>query len=105
MDQGDITSPAFAIVEQGRIVAAAGYRDWPGQIAHLSVLTAARARNRGLGRAVAAAVVSHVLARGRVPQWRARPRPSRRVARSLGFTELGTQVSIRLATNSTAAAQ
>lgn len=36
----DITSPVFAIFEQGQIVAAAGYRDWPGQIAHLSVLTA-----------------------------------------------------------------
>ena len=94
----DITSPVFAIFEQGQIVAAAGYRDWPGQIAHLSVLTAARARCRGLGSAAAAAAVSHALSRGRLPQWRARPGPSRRVARSLGFTELGSQVSIRLTT-------
>jgi hypothetical protein len=34
---------------------------------------------------------------GRLPQWRARPPASRRVARSLGFRELGFQVSIRLA--------
>jgi hypothetical protein len=38
-----ITSPAFAVREHGQIVAVAGYRDWPGQVAHLSVLTAAQA--------------------------------------------------------------
>jgi hypothetical protein len=26
---GDITTPAFAVREHGRVVAAAGYRDWP----------------------------------------------------------------------------
>jgi hypothetical protein len=33
---------------------------------------------------------------GLLPQWRARPEPSRRVARALGFRELGAQLSIRL---------
>ena len=101
---GQITSPVFAICERSRIVAAAGYQDWPGQIAHLSVLTAVGARGRGLGRAAAAAAVSHALARGRLPQWRARQQASRRVARAIGFTELGSQVSIRLTSGTGATA-
>jgi hypothetical protein len=41
-----------AICEQPRIVALAGYRDWPGEIAHLPALTAADTRGRGGGRAI-----------------------------------------------------
>jgi GNAT superfamily N-acetyltransferase len=95
----EITSPAFVICEQGRIVAAAGYRDWPGRVAHLSVLTAAQARGRGLGSAVASAAVAHALGENKLPQWRARSQASRRIARRLGFHELGSQVSIRLASD------
>jgi len=61
------------------------------------VLTAAASRGRGLGRAAASAAVAHAIADDRLPQWRARPMDSRRVARALGFRELGLQVSIRLA--------
>lgn len=39
-----ITTPTFAIHENGRVVAAAGYRDWPCGTAQLSVLTASAAR-------------------------------------------------------------
>ncbi len=63
---GEISTPAFAVRQDGQVVAAAGYRDWPGGTAHLSVLTP-------------------------------RPAASRRVARTLGFRELGAQVSLRLA--------
>ena len=42
-----ITSPAFVIREHAEITAVAGYRDWPGQVAHLSVLTAGHTRGRG----------------------------------------------------------
>ena len=91
-----ITSPAFAIREHGQIVAVAGYRDWPGQLAHLSVLTAAPARGRGLAGIAATAAVTQALRKDRLPQWRARPEASRRVARALGFRELGSQASIRL---------
>lgn len=91
----EITTPAFAIREHDQVVAAAGYRDWPLRTAHLSVLTAAGARGRGLARAAAAAAAAHALERGQLPQWRARPETSRRVARALGFRELGCQVSIR----------
>jgi hypothetical protein len=92
----EITTPAFAVREQGQVVAAAGYRDWPRGTAHLSVLTAAAARGRGLARAAASAAVARAIADGRFPQWRARPMASRRVARALGFRELGLQVCVRL---------
>jgi hypothetical protein len=44
----EITTPAFAIREHRQVAAAAGYRNWPCGIAHLSVLTASAARGRGL---------------------------------------------------------
>jgi RimJ/RimL family protein N-acetyltransferase len=94
----EITTPAFAVYEHGQVAAAAGYRDWPCGIAHLSVLTASAARGRGLARAAASAAVAHAIGEGRWPQWRARPEASRRVARALGFREIGSQVSIRLTT-------
>jgi hypothetical protein len=94
---GELSSPAFAVREHGQVVAAAGYRDWPCGTAHLSVLTASAARGRGLARTAASAAVAHAIREGKLPQWRARSEPSRRVARVLGFRELGSQVSIRLA--------
>jgi hypothetical protein len=92
----EITSPAFVVRDEEHIAAAAGYRDWPGQVAHLSVLTAFHARGRGLGGAAASAAVVHALREDRLPQWRARPEASLRIARRLGFQELGSQISIRL---------
>jgi hypothetical protein len=92
----EITSSAFVVRERGEVVAAAGYRDWPLRTAHLGVLTAAAARQRGLGRAVASAAVADVIAAGKLAQWRARVVASRQVAVALGFRELGWQVSIDL---------
>ncbi|MEV0574870.1 GNAT family N-acetyltransferase [Streptomyces sp. NPDC050392] len=91
----EITSPAFAVRDGATVVAAAGYRDWPHGTAHLCVLTAPHARGRGLARRVASAATAHALAAGRLPQWRARPAASRRVAGALGFRELGSQLSVR----------
>ncbi|MFC8516432.1 GNAT family N-acetyltransferase [Streptomyces sp. NPDC057257] len=93
----EITSPAFVVHEQGRAIAAAGYRTWPSRTAHICVLTAPRARGRGLARVAGSAAVSHALGAGLLPQWRARPLASRRVAAALGFTELGSQLSLELA--------
>jgi GNAT superfamily N-acetyltransferase len=93
----DITSAAFTITEGDAVVAAAGYRDWPGRVAHLSVLAAPAFRGRGLARAVATAATADALGHGLLPQWRARIEESRRIARNLGFVELGAQVSLRLA--------
>jgi hypothetical protein len=93
----DITSPAFVIRDGDRVVAAAGYRRWPGGTAHVSVLTVPDRRGRGLARSVGAAAVADALAAGLLPQWRARPEESRRVALALGFRELGSQLSLRVA--------
>ena len=92
----EITSPAFAIRQGGQVVSAAGYRAWPNRFAHLCVLTAADARGRGLARLAGSAAAAHALAAGFLPQWRARLEASRAVARSLGFTDLGAQVSLRV---------
>ncbi|MEU2238540.1 GNAT family N-acetyltransferase [Streptomyces sp. NPDC018338] len=93
----EITSPAFVVRDHGEAVAAGGYREWPLRTAHLSVLTAPAARGRGLARTVASAAVAHALAAGLLPQWRARPPASRRVAAALGFEELGVQLSVEVA--------
>lgn len=82
------------------MLAAAGYRAWPCGTAHISVLTAPRARGRGLARATGSATVVHALAAGLLPQWRARRPASRRAAAALGFEELGAQLSIELAQHS-----
>ncbi|MEV0717931.1 GNAT family N-acetyltransferase [Asanoa sp. NPDC050611] len=96
----EITSPAFVALEGPRVVAAAGYRLWPGGTAHLSVLTDPTHRSRGLARATASAAIAAALAEGLLPQWRARHAPSRRVAAALGFRAVGWQLSLRLATPS-----
>lgn len=80
----------------GRVIAAAGWCRWPTGVAHLSVLTVPDQRGRGVARAVAGAAVADALAAGLLPQWRARPLASRRVALALGFRELGSQLSFRL---------
>lgn len=92
----DIASPAFVLRDGDDIVAAAGYRTWPRSVAQLSVLVAPDCRCRGLARAVASAAATHALDAGLLPQWRARPHPSKRVALALGFQDLGSQLSIRL---------
>ncbi|MET8047176.1 GNAT family N-acetyltransferase [Streptosporangium sp. NPDC005286] len=76
------------------MISAAGYRPWLNTAAQLSVLTAAKYRGRGLARLVASAAVADALVNGLLPQWRARPEPSRRVARALGFREFGSQISL-----------
>ncbi|MGC5053260.1 GNAT family N-acetyltransferase [Micromonospora sp. DT48] len=92
----DITSGAFVARRGDHVVAAAGYRHWPGSVAHMCVLTKLEQRGRGLARAVASAAVADSLEARLLPQWRARPESSRRVARALGFRQLGAQLSIRL---------
>ncbi|MBM2623118.1 GNAT family N-acetyltransferase [Actinoplanes sp. LDG1-06] len=94
---GEISSRAFGVREKGLVLAAAGYEVWPHGTAHLSVLTDPEHRGRGLARRAASAAVGEALEAGLLPQWRARPEASRRVARALGFRELGVQVSVRLA--------
>ncbi|WP_433250545.1 GNAT family N-acetyltransferase [Streptosporangium sp. CA-135522] len=92
----EVTSEVFAVRDGEEVIAAAGYRSWPASVAHLSVLTAPRHRGHGLARRAASAAVEDALEDRLLPQWRARPEPSRRVARALGFGELGVQFSVRL---------
>ncbi|MGW7007769.1 GNAT family N-acetyltransferase [Streptomyces sp. NPDC054933] len=92
----DISSPAFLLRRGDEVVAAAGYQSWPRSVAHLSVLVAPHCRGRHLARTVASAAVAHALDAGLLPQWRARPYPSQRVAVALGFQELGAQLSVRV---------
>ncbi|MFJ4677769.1 GNAT family N-acetyltransferase [Kitasatospora sp. NPDC088783] len=93
---GEITSPAFAVLRDGRVLAACGYRAWPFETAQFSALTDPAARGRGLARVAATAAAAHALAAGLLPQWRARVPASRRVAARVGFRELGTQLSVEL---------
>jgi GNAT superfamily N-acetyltransferase len=93
---GESTSPVFVARVAGQVVAASGYRDWDGALAHVGVLTHPDHRNRGHARVVATAATAHALAAGLVPQWRARVPASRAVARSLGYEDLGDQLSVRL---------
>lgn len=88
--------PAVHVVLDGdRAVAAAGYLTWPGGVAHLSVLTDAAYRGRGLAKLAGSSATADALARGLLPQWRARVPASIRVAASLGFASCGSQLCIR----------
>ncbi|GAA2818635.1 GNAT family N-acetyltransferase [Nonomuraea rubra] len=89
-------STVYVVRDGPEVVAAAGYRTWLETAAHVCVLTAPGRRGRGLARAVASAAVADALAKGLLPQWRARFAPSRRVARALGFREYGRQISLHL---------
>jgi GNAT superfamily N-acetyltransferase len=93
-----LTSPLSVIRASGQVVAASGYQEWCGELAHVGVLTHPRYRGRGLGTAVASAAVAHALAAGLLPQWRARwtIAASRRIARTLGFVDVGRQLSVQL---------
>lgn len=91
-----ITSPAFVVRVGGDVVAAAGYQDWLGSTAHLSVLTAEHQRGHGLARISASAAIRHAQDQRLLPQWRARSAASRRVAHVLGFREVGSQLSVQM---------
>ncbi|MFB8239546.1 GNAT family N-acetyltransferase [Kitasatospora purpeofusca] len=92
----EMSSPVFVVRVAGQVVAAAGYREWPGRAAHVGVLTAPAWRGRGLARATGSSAVGHALAQGLLPQWRARVPESRKVAAALGFSELGSQMCVEL---------
>jgi GNAT superfamily N-acetyltransferase len=94
----EMTSPVSVIRAGGRVVAAAGYEVWGGELAQVGVLTDPRYRGRGLGTAVASAAVARAVSGGLVAQWRARPAilGSRRIARTLGFVDVGWQLMVRL---------
>ncbi len=95
----ELPSPISVVERDGTVVAASGYEVWSAGVAHIGVLTHPRWRGRGLATAVAGAAVARALDAGLVAQWRARTSltASRRIARSLGFIEVGQQLSLWLA--------
>ena len=94
-----VTEPLFVTRStDGAPIAACGYRRWPNGVAHLSVLTHPEHRRVGHGATVAAAAIQCALDEGLLPQWRARPSPSKALARKLGLVELGAQLSLRPST-------
>jgi hypothetical protein len=95
-DLARIGSAVHVALDGDRAVAAAGYLTWPGGVAHLSVLTDTARRGRGLAKLVGSLATADALARGLLPQWRARVPASIRVAASLGFVSCGSQLCIRL---------
>jgi hypothetical protein len=67
------TADAFFIRQAGEVISVADFRRWPHDVAHMSGLTAAPARNKGLTTRTAYAAVEEALAQGLLPEWRARP--------------------------------
>lgn len=94
-----VGSPLWTIERDGKVVAACGYQTWSATLAHIGVLTHPRWRRQGLATLTASSCVTHALEAGLIPQWRARHTltGSRRTARSLGFVELGGQLTFWLA--------
>ena len=78
--------------------AGAGYDEWQGILGHLGVLTAPEHRRTGRGTVAAALALNDALDVGLVPQWRSRVENvgSRRLARRLGFAEIGAQTTVAL---------
>jgi hypothetical protein len=91
-----VTSPIFGSRSPtGALAAACGYRRWPNEVAHLCVLTHPAHRREGHGRRAAIGAIRRAIDDQLLPQWRARPRASQELARSLGLTEVGAQLSLR----------
>lgn len=89
----------FALInELDEPVAGAGFDIWGGILAHLGVLTAPSLRGLGHGTLIAALASNAAMDEGLIPQWRSRVdnHPSRRLAKRLGFTEVGTQTTVLL---------
>jgi predicted GNAT family acetyltransferase len=80
------------------VLGAAGHLDWPTRIGHVGVLVAPTARGEGVGRCLGAAATRRALQHGRTPQWRAATAnaASRRIARRIGYREMGRQFSFQL---------
>ncbi|WP_375423595.1 GNAT family N-acetyltransferase [uncultured Friedmanniella sp.] len=84
--------------DRDRPTAGAGYDEWQGILGHLGALTAPEHRRSGRGTMAAALALNDALDVGLVPQWRARVDnvASRRLARRVGFTEVGAQTTVTL---------
>jgi GNAT superfamily N-acetyltransferase len=93
----------LALCRGEEVLGAAGHLDWPAQIGHVGVLVAPTARGEGVGAVLGAAATRRVLDHGRTPQWRAAAwhAASRRIARRIGYREMGRQFSFQLGSERT----
>ena len=78
--------------------AGAGYDEWQGFLGPVGVLTPPEHRRSGRGTTAAALALNDALDAGLVPQWRCRVEnvAARRMARRLGFVEVGGQTTVVL---------
>jgi len=91
-----IESSAFVSgADDGTVASACGYRRWPNGVAHLSVLTHPGHRGQGHGRRAAQAAIGAAIADALLPQWRARPEASQRLAVAVGLVRIGAQFSVQ----------
>lgn len=106
LPETDVDESAVAEMDQvlvlrrgEQLLGAAGHLDRPGGIGHMGVLVAPGARGAGVGARLGAAATQRVLDRGLTPQWRAAAsnEASRRVARRIGYREVGRQFSFQVA--------
>jgi GNAT superfamily N-acetyltransferase len=96
VDVTDAVSPLFVIWRGTAVAAVCAYRPWIDRLAHMMVLTHPDHRGQGLAQRVATEASRYALDSGLVPQWRARVPASQAVARAVGYTTVGAQLSIRL---------
>ena len=88
----------FVALDGEQPLAASGYRQWPGGVAHMGVVTIPAARRRGFGRKASLAAAGHATDNGLLVQWRSlwSNDASRQLGQSLGLSLCGRQFSFLL---------
>ncbi len=88
----------FVALDGEQPLAASGYRQWAGGVAHMGVVTIPAARRRGLGRKASQAAAGHATDQGLLVQWRSlwSNDASRQLGQSLGLSHCGRQFSFLL---------
>jgi GNAT superfamily N-acetyltransferase len=89
--------PLYAVVEQGRVLCAAGAQTLLESVAHIGVIAHPTRRGRGLARQVVAALTRDRLAIGLVPQYQTlmSNTASLAVGKALGFEHFATTFGAR----------
>ncbi|ABY22713.1 acetyltransferase [Renibacterium salmoninarum ATCC 33209] len=92
------TTHQFTIVSEQEAFASAGYQEWQGLLAHLSLLVRPDMRRNGFGLTVAGIAAQEALGAGLIPQWRVSisNQASQALATKLGFVAAGLQTSVLL---------
>ena len=87
----------IGLTPDGTPAAACAWQEWPHQVAHISMLTAASHRGVGHGASTARLALDAAVGAGLLPQWRAANRNAASIALAwhLGLQLLGHQYSIR----------